>query len=230
MKILARVAIGVLASLLCVGCGKKSGMEGKVLDGKGLPMSQIKIMAKQVKPINGYEQFETTTGTDGSFRFKGLCPASDYSFIPLDSNWKTEAKLTIKSAPAGQTITLPSPIVIRFTSRDGAITDSKTGFQWAPDPGHPLNWNQANQYVRNLKLSVYSDWRLPTRAELRDLFNPSSQGRIDPVFLLKGSCVWTSEMKDSSSAWIFYFNDGQEDWTNRNFFNVHVLAVRSAKN
>ncbi|MBA4393750.1 MAG: hypothetical protein C0407_09385 [Desulfobacca sp.] len=230
MKNFSWVAVCILAGLLCFGCAKKSGIEGKVLDGKGRPLSGLKLIVKQVQPVKGYEQFETTTGADGSFRFKGLFPASEYSLFPWDSNWKTESKLTIYSDPEGQMRTLPSPMVIRFTSRDGAITDSKTGFQWAPDPGQPMNWKQAQDYAQNLKLSVYSDWRLPTRAELRELFDKSSRGGIDPAFLLNGPCVWSSEMKDPSSAWIFYFNDGKEDWTNQNFFNVQVLAVRSALN
>lgn len=52
------------------GCGEKSGLEGKVLDGKGQPIAHVKIIAKQVQPIKGYERFEAMTGTDGSFSFK----------------------------------------------------------------------------------------------------------------------------------------------------------------
>jgi len=34
------------------GCGKTSGLEGKVLDGKGQPIAHVKIIAKQVQPID----------------------------------------------------------------------------------------------------------------------------------------------------------------------------------
>jgi hypothetical protein len=228
MNILPRLAVLLLSGLLCLGCGQKSGLEGKAVDGKGLPMARIKIIAKPVQPAKGIEEVETSTRDDGSFRLKGLAPGTHYTLFPQDSYWKTEARLTIKSAPAGQTMALPGSLVIRFTSRDGAITDSKTGFQWAADTGQPMNWEQASAYARNLNLSVYSDWRLPTRAELGQLLDKSQPGGIDPIFSLKGVCAWTSEKKDSSYAWVFYFSDGKEDWISQNFSIVQTLTVRSA--
>ncbi len=58
MKIRVFLVILVLSScLLLFGCGKKSGLEGKVVDGKGSPMAGLKIIANQVTPIKGYEQF-----------------------------------------------------------------------------------------------------------------------------------------------------------------------------
>jgi hypothetical protein len=204
-------------------------MEGKVLDGKEQPLAQVKIRAELVQPQKGCDPVETVTGADGIFRLQGLCPDSEYSLSPRGDNWQTEAKQIITSPSAGKTQTLASPLIIRFTSRDGAITDSKTGCQWAADPGKPMNWEQANQYVRNLKLSVYSDWRLPTRAELSDILDKSKPGTIDPHFKLKGPCAWSSEKKDPGGAWLVNLNDGKADWTDQSFFNVQVLAVRSAK-
>jgi hypothetical protein len=205
-------------------------MEGKALDGKGAPLARTIITAKPVDPLRGCEQVETTTTESGVFSFKGLCPESDYVLVPRDQFWKTETGLKVKSAPAGKGLSLPAPLVVRFTSRDGAITDSKTGFQWAADPGRPMNWEEADQFVRKLKLSVYSDWRLPTRAELRELYDRAYPGGVDPIFQFKGVCAWTSEKKDPATSWIFYFSDGKEDWVSNNFSVVQVLAVRSAKN
>ena len=45
-------------------------------------MSGVKMIAKQVQPLKGYEHFETTTGSDGGFSFKGVFPSSDYSIGP----------------------------------------------------------------------------------------------------------------------------------------------------
>ena len=67
MRLFSRLVLVALVGLLCFGCGKKSGIEGKVLDGKGQPVSGVKIIAKQAQPIKGFEQFETTTGSDGIF-------------------------------------------------------------------------------------------------------------------------------------------------------------------
>ena len=52
-------------------------------------MSGVKIVAKQIQPIKGYEQVETTTGSDGIFRIKGPYPASEYTINPESDKWKT---------------------------------------------------------------------------------------------------------------------------------------------
>ena len=225
MKILTRVACVGLFCILCFGCGKKSGIEGKVLDGKGQPMSGVKIIAKQVQPIKGYEQFETTAGSDGTFKFSGLFPTSEYSIFPWDANWKTEAKTTMQSGPEGQTSMLASPLVVRFlTNKDGVITDNRTGLQWAPDPGQHMTWDQAMQYAQNLRLGGFSDWRLPTRAELREL----GKGGKDPAFKLNGDWGWSSELRDASTAWYFNFSSGQEYWNPLSYV-TQALAVRSRR-
>mgnify|MGYP006269748951 CR=1 FL=1 len=68
MKSAIPLFVVIFIIMLPVGCGERtSGIQGKVIEGKGQPMSGIKIIAKQVRPIEGYEQFETTTGADGAF-------------------------------------------------------------------------------------------------------------------------------------------------------------------
>ncbi len=226
MKGILRVFLVVGLGLLLFGCGKKSGIEGKVLDGKGQPMSGVKMIAKQVQPIKGYEHLETTTGSDGTFCFKEAFPSSEYTISPSDQNWKTEATIKIQSGPEGQTSLLPSPLVIRFASnKDGVITDNRTGLQWAPDPGQQMTWEQATQYAQNLRLGGFSDWRLPTRVELREL----GKGSKDPAFKLNGDWGWSSELNDSSSAaWGIGLNDGQEGWGFISPF-PQALAVRSRR-
>ncbi len=54
------------------------------------------------------------------------------------------------------------------TDAQGIVTDTRTGRQWAPDPGGRMTWHQAGEYARKLRLGGFSDWRLPTRDELRD--------------------------------------------------------------
>ena len=238
MKVFLRVVLVVGLGLLLFGCGKKAGIEGKVVDGKGQPMSGVKVIANQVKPIKGYEQFETTTGSDGTFRFKGLFPTSEYMISPRSDKWKTSAKVTEQSGPEGQTSMLRAPIMIRFTvSNEGIIDDSKEmGLQWAPAPDQPMNWFQADDYARNLKLGG-GGWRLPTRAELRSIYDKSMSGGADPAFHIKENWVWTSEASDSSSAWYFFFALGGEYRNNRDNSSLfaypghdgRVLAVRSRR-
>ncbi|MCX5815312.1 MAG: DUF1566 domain-containing protein [Proteobacteria bacterium] len=232
MKPAVRIFFIVLVIGLFVGCGgKKSGIEGKVLDGKGQPMSGVKIIAKQVQPIKGYERFETTTGSDGVFLFKELFPASEYSIFPLSDKWKMSAEVNLLSGPEGQTSLLPSPITIRFTvSSDGIITDNQSGLQWVPAQNQRVSWFQAQDYAQNLSLGG-GGWRLPTRSELKNIYNKLMKGGADPVFHInKDNWAWASETR-GEDAWTVNFRSGNEylGAPSVPFYAARVLAVRSAK-
>ena len=224
----------VVLGLMVIGCGKKSGLEGKVVDGKGNPIAGVKIVAKQVPPIiKGYEQFEATTGADGMFKFSDLYPASVYVLWP----WMQDTKFSVisQSGPKGETVILPKPFAIRFAPiKDGIIIkDSMTGLQWMPDRGRKdITWDEAQAYVQGLKTGGFSDWRLPTRAELKSLYDPSitAEYKIDPMFQLSACCPWTGELGDSSSARPFDFSSGYEYSNYRSASNDgRVLAVRSPR-
>ncbi len=60
MKILYRLFLFLLISVFLLSCSdKKAGIEGKLLNGRGQPISGVTIIFKQVQPSKGYEQFET---------------------------------------------------------------------------------------------------------------------------------------------------------------------------
>jgi formylglycine-generating enzyme required for sulfatase activity len=87
-----------------------------------------------------------------------------------------------------------------------------------------MTWDEAIQYAQNLRLGGFSDWRLPTRAELREL----GEGGTDPAFKIKGGWGWSSELRASSSDWCSNFSTGQESWLTRdNFYrDKRALVVR----
>jgi hypothetical protein len=221
----------ILIIAVVMGCGEKqTGIEGKVVDGKWQPMPGVKVIAKQFRPVKGYEQFETTTDSDGTFRFKSLFPASEYSIFPWSDEWKTSEKAMVKTGLGGKTSMLSSPITVRFTlSNDGIITDSQLGLQWTPAPDQPMDWFQANKYAQKLSLGG-GGWRLPTRSELKSIYNILMKGGADPVFQINENWVWTSETQ-GDSVWFCSFIYGREGTTFRNYFGSYgrVLAVRSPK-
>jgi hypothetical protein len=230
MKIAVQILSVILIALI-TGCGGTStSIEGKVVDGKGKPMAGVKVVAKQVEPIKGDRQFETTTGSDGMFRFKGLSPASKYSIFPEPDRWKTLDKVTARSSgPEGQTIILPSPITIRFTvSNNGLITDSQSGLQWAPAKDKAMNWFQAQSYAQSLSLDG-KGWRLPLISELEGIYEPIKN---DPglSFNIQHNWVWTTEIEEDR-AWAFNFSYGGNDKLpkGRSDSRFRTLAVRSPK-
>lgn len=206
------ISILLLMTILAIGCGKQSAVEGILVYGygKNKPVAGIKIIALQVKPIKGYEQKETVTGSDGTFRIIGLYPSSLYILRPWSNKWATNTEVKIESAPQGETAVLPSTLVIDYAyskengntlvsdlssgatrfvvSSMGVITDSKTNFEWVVGPIRGMSRDKAEQWVADCKVAG-GGWRIPTLQELRTLYlyqkNLRDQNKaplIDPVF------------------------------------------------
>ena len=127
--------------LLTAGCGKGSGLEGKVTDRDGKPIAGLKIIAKQVEPIKGYELFAVETRADGAFRFKGLYPEARYTLVPEAKTWTTDSTEDVAATADGQTRLLRQPFVIRRAlSRD-------RGIEVRPTTGEPLSSSLESKVV-----------------------------------------------------------------------------------
>src|SRR6266571_4239727 len=114
MRVANAILTGFMLLACLFGCGRKSALEGKVIDGKGEPMSGVRVVAKKVQRAIGCGQLEVTTGSDGVFKFGKLCPATEYELIPyLGTNIKSRS-LKTESAPGGLTKVLPQPLPILF--------------------------------------------------------------------------------------------------------------------
>ncbi len=222
----------LVIGMVMPGCSNKSAVEGIVVDGRNQPIANIKVAAKQVQPVQGYEEFETTTGPDGSFLLDGLHPASEYTIAPIGGQWATEVRETVTTPKRNRKFKMRAPITIRFmTMQSRVVVDTRTGLMWAPDPGgRNMVWEKAEEYVRSLDMGNYRDWRLPTRNELRELYDPSltTRFKIDPAFHLGDCCAWSSELEEEKAAWLFNFSGGVEHASplaSGRYFRT--LAVRS---
>ncbi len=234
--------------LSACGGGKQSAVEGKLLDGSGAPVAGVKITASQVQLIKGYEQLESVTKSDGTFRLSGLFPSSQYVLKPSSDKWVCETAIILDSAPQGETAILPSPMVItqafsksggslvtdlatgttRCTlSSEGVIADSKTGLEWVVGPDRDMDFAAAEQWVAACKVAG-GGWRLPTRPELHTLYQRGAGDQnMDPLFKTTGMWVW-GEARDSSSAWSFHFDYGPDNWLFRDSSgSPRVFGVRS---
>lgn len=233
MKIAYRLLFVLLISMFLFGCGEKTAsIQGKIVDGKGNPVSGVSMIFKQVQPTQGYEQFETKTGADGSFLLKGVAPSSDYTITMLSEKWKTNVTQKIKTLEAGQVLTLAAPIKIRFNQmKDGTIIDTKTGMQWFIYPVSDITAENVVDTVKGLNQGGFADWRLPSRADLASLQEEKASDKVpsaEPVLVNKVCCAWVLE-PNTEVDWKFYVEEENELWaSNKDTPDNRIVVVRDS--
>jgi outer membrane protein OmpA-like peptidoglycan-associated protein len=233
MKIAYRFLFILLISMFLFGCGDKTaGVEGKIVDGKGKPVSGVSMIFKQVQPTQGYEQFETKTGTDGVFRLTGLAPSCDYIITLLSDKWKTKVSKKVKTLEAGQNLALTDPIKIRFNQmKDGTVVDTKTGLQWLIYPISDITASNVGNTVKGLKVAGFTDWRLPSREELAGLQEektPAKTSAAETVLIIKTCCAWVAE-PNAEADWKFYVEEDNELWTSSKVTpDNRIIVVRNS--
>lgn len=107
-----------------------------------------------------------------------------------------------KSKPAESSRIIAQDSTFMMMS-NGVIIDKKRQLMWArADNGEKISIDGARQYVKNLRLAGYDDWRLPDIRELELLKvhnqtnpTPPSDGcsgnyQIHPFFQLTCCCPW----------------------------------------
>lgn len=142
----------------------------------------------------------------------------------------------------------PSPVGPKEIRRDGSfiayddgtVLDTKTTLMWAAkDNGTGINWSGAKSYCASYRGGGYADWRMPTRDELAELYEPNQRQANEedpsrPLHLtelidLTSCCPWTSETRGDEAA-SFYFHDGKIFWLHKTFAAYYrALPVRSVK-
>ena len=205
-----------------------STVTGKLVDGRKMPMQGIKIVVKQVNPAPGYEQFEATTSSDGSFSFTKLYPDSKYRLIP-GWNFKTDRTWTVKTR--GEQEVLQAPPSFRFILANGVVSDLRTGLQWAAqDNGRDISWHNARAYCQNYSGGGYTDWRLPTVSELEGLYKAGIRHISGDIINITARYPWASETRGSDAA-AFDFRYGHRTWNFQSHSSPYdrALPVRSGK-
>ncbi|MEW6267502.1 MAG: caspase family protein [Thermodesulfobacteriota bacterium] len=106
----------------------------------------------------------------------------------------------------------------------------KNNLEWYEGPDRDTTWDEARAWVAGLKVGG-GGWRMPTRSELAGLYEKGRGSRnMDPAFQTTGWFVWSGELRDSSSAWLFFLN-GFEGWGDRYYSSrdLRAFAVRSRR-
>jgi hypothetical protein len=113
---------------------------------------------------------------------------------------------------------------------DGIIMVSSSPLMWQKERG-PLftSWEEADKYVKNLRLGGYSDWRLPTRNEFLKFYFVFDFGNADADDFgieIEGN-YWSAD-KDGmgfSGAW----KDGQSCEISRIYESGNTGYVRAVR-
>lgn len=113
-----------------------------------------------------------------------------------------------------------------------AYLQEKTGLIWArSDNGSNLDWYAAGEYCEALEVADWSDWRMPTIAELEGLHDRRSEAtyKLPSGIRLTGCCPWSSDRNGDASAWNFSFRYRKRFSGSLNYsFELRALCVRGA--
>lgn len=130
-------------------------------------------------------------------------------------------------------IVMPAVALDRFINHgDGTVTDTKTGLMWAAkDNGSPINWKNARSYCQNYSSGDHADWRMPTLAELADLYDPKEKNKrgyhVTKLIDTSAASCWASDIRDYKAA-RFNFTYGKVYWLRQSYSGpTRVLPVRN---
>jgi hypothetical protein len=110
---------------------------------------------------------------------------------------------------------------------NGVVKDTKTGLEWVAGPDRNMTSFQAKEWVQSLSIASGS-WRMPTRDELRGLYQKGKGERnMTPLLKTTGWLVWSRERNGSPSSLYFDFDFSPRLWKSRHSNYSRAFAVRS---
>ncbi len=113
-------------------------------------------------------------------------------------------------------------------NKNGTITDLENKLMWKQIDIYQekkvwINWDDAQNFMEKFNregFAGFSDWRLPTREELKSLYEEKKNVtwkyywtenvlHIDPIFGYSSCCFWSSERYKEKYAWGFNYIGGK---------------------
>jgi len=117
------------------------------------------------------------------------------------------------------------------------FTDPKTGLMRTVNSniaGKGMYWNDAMKWANNLNYGGYSDWRLPTKEELREVSKlvgrlSSERLNVNVFNAVWSAGYWSSTSADSGSAWYVCVDGGFVSNSSKTAATGYVWPVRSGQ-
>jgi len=135
-------------------------------------------------------------------------------------------KITIVILFAGE-CSLSAASMQKSSSRNGVYLDYEKHLMWQDDINAKevrKNWDSAREYCENLTLGGYSDWYLPNKENLENLYRQQAY-LVNKV----SSGYWSSTpvLGKSDASWIIFFSSGNEAWRSKKIpLNVRCVRTR----
>ena len=117
----------------------------------------------------------------------------------------------IHEGPAGGVVFMQHP--------DGTYVEC-----WTHDETEGMDWDTVYEYVKTLNYGGYSDWSLPTKEELDELYMNKDQ-----IGNFRDDFYWSdTEEEDEFNAWFQSFSTGYQS-SSFKILDFRVRAVRRFK-
>lgn len=144
---------------------------------------------------------QTTSGTDGWYQFPKI-EAGEYEITAYKSGYEEykESGITVSNGPARYDEKLSSFPFFVFNGHVYAV---------APDAVAVMTLSDAQAYCQGLTQYGFSDWRLPTRSELAQMYadKESIGGFQDKVYW---SSSYSSTQNNIGLYYVIFFFNGNE--------------------
>ena len=94
---------------------------------------------------------------------------------------------------------------------------------WTHDESKEMSWNKAREYVKTLNYGGYSDWFLPTKEELDEIYMNKDQ-----IGNFRDDYYWSDTEYSKCSAWTQKFSTGSQLNLSK-YSSRRVRAIRRSK-
>lgn len=196
-KIMLHCVIFLFSSLLMVGCKEETEgtLYGIVADSRtGEPVKNAFVELS-------YTSLKTTTGSDGWYQFSEV-EAGEYEMTVSKVGYDVskESGIIVSDGPVRYDVKLVSFPSFVF---DGCV------YMVAPNAEDAMTLSDAKAYCQGLTQYGYSDWRLPTYAELIQMYadKESIGGFLNKVYW---SSTYSSTTQNVDLYYAIHFLNGEE--------------------